>query len=45
MNLSTKQKQRHKCREQMYGYQGMKMGWDELGEQNWHIYTTLYKNR
>ena len=28
MNLFAKKKQRHRCREQMYGHQ---VGWDELG--------------
>ena len=32
------------CREQAYGYQGGKAGeWDELGDWDWHIYTTKYK--
>ena len=31
MNLLAKQKCRHRCREQMYGHQGGKGGWDELG--------------
>ena len=31
MFLFTKQKKRHKCREQMCGHQGGKEGWDELG--------------
>ena len=30
--LFTKQTQRHRYREQMYGYQGGKGGWDELGD-------------
>ena len=30
MNLFTKW--RHRYREQMYGYQGGKRGWDELGD-------------
>ena len=32
MNLFAKQKQRHRCREQTYGYQGGKGGWNELGD-------------
>ena len=44
MNLFAKQKQRHRCREQMYGYQGW-AGLDELGDGDRHIYTidTMYK--
>ena len=32
MNLFSKQKQRHRCREQTYGYQAGKGEWDELGD-------------
>ena len=32
MILFTKQKQRHGCREQVYGYQGGKEQWDDLGD-------------
>ena len=32
MNLFAKQKWSHRCREQTYGYQGGKRGWDELGD-------------
>ena len=37
MNWLARQKQRHRCREQMYGHQGGKVGggggwWDELGD-------------
>ena len=32
MILFAKQKQRHRCREQTYGYQGGQLGgWDEFG--------------
>ena len=31
--LFAKQKQRHRCREQTYGHQGGRRGWDELGDQ------------
>ena len=41
MNLFTKQKQSHRCRKQIYGYQGIKWG-----GMNWKIgfdiYTLLY---
>ena len=40
MNLFANQKQRHRCREQTYGHQEEKWGWDRLG---WHIYTTMHK--
>ena len=44
MNLFAKQKQRHRCREQTYGYQGGEgWGWDELGDWNRHICPTMYK--
>ena len=32
MNQFAGQKLRHRCREQMYGYQGGSRGWDELGD-------------
>ena len=28
--------------ENKHGYQGGKVGWDELGYSGWHIYTTMY---
>ena len=37
--LFAKQKQRHRSREQTYGYQGSKGKSAELGDWNWHIYT------
>ena len=44
MNISTKQKQRHKHRQQMYGHQvGKGGGWDE--RKDWvdiYIYFSLY---
>ena len=43
MNLFAKQKQRHRSREQTYGYQDGRMGWDGLGDWDGHIYTTMYK--
>ena len=30
MNLFSKHKERHRCKEQMYKHQGGKGGWDEL---------------
>ena len=38
MILFAKQKHRHRCTEQMYGYQEGKEGWDELGGWAWHTY-------
>ena len=38
MNLFERQKQRHRCREKMYGYQGGK-GW---GGRNWEIGVDTY---
>ena len=32
MNVFAKQKQRHRYREQTYGYQGGNGEWDELGD-------------
>ena len=32
MILFTKQKQEHRSRERMCGYQGGQWGWDELGD-------------
>ena len=43
MNLPAKQKQRHRCRKQTYGYQGGKGEWDKLGDWDSHIYITVYK--
>ena len=45
MILFTEQKQRHRCREQSYGYQGGRRGWDEVGNWCGHVYTidTIYK--
>ena len=43
MNSFAKQKQRHRYREQTYGYQVEKEGWDELGDWDLHIYTTMFK--
>ena len=37
MNLFAKQKQRHRCREQTYGYQGGKGG-----GMNWEIGIDIY---
>ena len=45
MNLFAKQKQSLSCREQIYGYQRKKWGWDELGDWDWHIYTTNGSNQ
>ena len=41
MNLFTRQKQRHRCREQMYGHQGGKAGGSGGGRID--IYTTMCK--
>ena len=42
MILTENQKQKHRHKEPMYGYQG---GGDELGDENWHIYNidTIFK--
>ena len=41
MNLFVKQKKTQRCRKQVYGRQGVKVGWNKLGDWDWHIYTTL----
>ena len=41
MNQSARQKQRHRCREQMYGHQGGKLGWGG-GVMNWEIGIDMY---
>ena len=40
MNLSTKQKQIHRLREQIYGYQRRK---DKLGIWGWHVHIAIFK--
>ena len=39
--LFAKQKQTHRCRKQIHGYQGWKWGWEEPGDWNCHIHTTM----
>ena len=42
--LFTKQKQTHRRRKQIYGYQRGKVeGRDKLEVWDWHVYTTVYK--
>ena len=43
MNLFTKQKSSHRCREETYGSQGGKEGADKLGDWQWHMHTIIYK--
>ena len=43
MNLFTKQKQTHRHRKQIYGYQMGKAGTDKLGVWDRQIHTTIYK--
>ena len=43
MNLSAKQKQSHRCREQTYGHQGGKaLGGGDGGVMNWVIGIDMY---
>ena len=42
INLFTKQKYRHRHTEQTYVHREGKVGGDKLGDQNWHIHTTMY---
>ena len=45
VNRFAGQKERHRCREKMYGHQGGKAGgggWDELRDWDLHIYTNMY---
>ena len=39
MIILAKQKERHRCREQMYGYQGGKRRWEEVGGWDRRTYT------
>ena len=41
MNLFVGQEQRHRCREWVCGHRGGRGVWDELGDQDWHKYTTM----
>ena len=48
MILFARQKYRHRCGKQTYEHQGGNRkgdNWDELGDWDWHIYTsdTMYK--
>ena len=43
INVFAKQKQRHRCREQTYRYQG-EGGGDELGAWDQHMYTLAIKD-
>ena len=45
MILSAKEKQRHGHRKQTCRSQGEKIGWDELGDWDGHVYTIdpMYK--
>ena len=38
----ARQKQRHRCREQMYGHQGGKAVWGGGGVMNWEIRIDVY---
>ena len=33
----------NRWRDQTYGHQGGRGKWDELGDGDWHIHTTMYK--
>ena len=44
MNLFTKHRQMHRCKEQTYGYQGGTLwGNDVLGVCDYHVYTPIFK--
>ena len=43
MNLFTKQKETHRHRKQIYGYQRGKAGGDKVGVWDQQIQTTIYK--
>ena len=44
MNLVTKQKQAHRLREQIYGYQGRRVGGrDRLEVWDSHVHTAIFK--
>ena len=43
MNLSTKQEQTHRLGEQIYSYQGQKVGWKgRLGVWDGHVHTAVF---
>ena len=43
MNLSAEQKQTHRFRKQIFGYQrGQAVGRDLLGVWNWHMHTVVH---
>ena len=44
MNLFTKQKQTHRLREQIHGYQGEGRGKDGLGVWDLHVQTAIFIN-
>ena len=44
VNIFTKQKQTHRLRKQIYGYQrGKEVGRDKLGVWDRHIHTAIFK--
>ena len=43
MNLFAGKQWRCRYRYQTYGHSGGRRGWNELREQHWNIYTTIYK--
>ena len=42
MNQFARQKERHRCREQMYGYQGGESGGGGHGGMNWEVGIDMY---
>ena len=42
MNLLTKQKQAHRLREWIHGYQKVKVG-DIVGVLDWHVHAAIFK--
>ena len=43
MNLFTKQKQSHRCRNKLMVPKGKGRGGDKLGDKDRHIHTDIYK--
>jgi len=43
MILYAGQQKRHRCKEQTFGLCGRRRGWDDLREEHWNMYITIYK--
>jgi len=43
MIVYARQQKRHRCKEQTFGLSGRRRGWDDLREQHWNMYITIWK--